>query len=315
MQRAPFRWYETAPLLLQKGSAETLIAMARQAEQSLQDEFGLPLGLVMIDTIAACAGFTKAGEENDNAVGQAIMNVLKAVAQALNCFVLGVDHFGKNLHAGTRGAFSKESAGDVVLACLGDKELSGTVTDTRLAVRKHRGGRQGQEYAFTLREVEAPEPDEDGDPITTMVVDWQPAGAPGAPGGAPPRPDPWVEGCHREDQRVGMSRLKRVLMDALAEYGVDQEIPSPLRVPTSPPPIGDGSGDAPVVRMVDQETVREVFYLCTPEDPRQTQYNRFTRARDRAEQRGLIQAGNIDGVTFLWLTRPDSEEDNREGGS
>ena len=44
MQRAPFRWYETAPMLLNKDAIETLIAMARQAEASLQQEFGLPLG-------------------------------------------------------------------------------------------------------------------------------------------------------------------------------------------------------------------------------------------------------------------------------
>jgi AAA domain/Archaeal holliday junction resolvase (hjc) len=88
MARAPFRWYETAPMLLHKGSIETLIAMAQQAEASLQQEFGLPLGLIVIDTIAACAGYTKTGDENDNAVGQAIMNVLKTVAQTLNCFVI-----------------------------------------------------------------------------------------------------------------------------------------------------------------------------------------------------------------------------------
>ena len=148
--------------------------MARQADASLQREFGLPLGLIIIDTIAACAGYARAGDENDPAAGQAVMNVLKAVAQALNCFVLGVDHFGKNLEAGTRGASSKEAAGDLVLACLGDKELCGSVINTRLAVRKNRGGRQGQEYPFTLRLVEAPEPDEDGEPINTMVVDWVP---------------------------------------------------------------------------------------------------------------------------------------------
>src|SRR5512133_642453 len=151
--------------------------MARQAEASLEKEFGLPLGLIGIDTIAACAGYNRAGDEYDNAVGQAVMNVLKAVAQELKCFVLGIDHFGKDLLAGTRGASSKESSGDVVLACLGDKQVSGSVTNTRLAVRKHRGGKQGQEYPFTLRVVEAPEPDEDGDPVTTMVVDWLPPGA------------------------------------------------------------------------------------------------------------------------------------------
>ena len=122
------------------------------------------------------------------------MNVLKAVAQAIGCFVLGVDHFGKNLQAGTRGASSKESAVIVVLACLGEKELSGSVTNTRLAVRKHRGGRQGQEFPFTLRMVEAPEPDEDGDPITTMVVDWQPAGGCRSPAR---RPDPWANAAGR----------------------------------------------------------------------------------------------------------------------
>jgi RecA-family ATPase len=173
MTRAPVRWYETAPMLLHKGSVETLIAMARQADDSLQREFGLPLGLIAIDTIAACAGYARAGDENDPATGQAVMNVLKAAAQAMNCFVLGVDHFGKNLDAGTRGASSKESAGDLVLACLGKKELSGNVVNTRLAVRKNRGGRQGQEYPFTLRTVDAPEPDEDGDPVSTMVVDWE----------------------------------------------------------------------------------------------------------------------------------------------
>src|SRR5262249_59069671 len=131
----------------------------------------------------------------DNAVGQAVMNVLKAVAQELGCFVLGIDHFGKNLEAGTRGASSKESSGDVVLACLGDKQLSGSVTNTRLAVRKNRGGRQGQEYPFSLREVEHPEKDEDGEAITTMVVDWVPLRAAGA---APPAPDPSPL-CRRQD--------------------------------------------------------------------------------------------------------------------
>ena len=37
MQRAPFRWYETVPMLLHKGSVETVIAMARQADASLQE--------------------------------------------------------------------------------------------------------------------------------------------------------------------------------------------------------------------------------------------------------------------------------------
>ena len=132
------------------------------------------------------------------------MNVLKAVAHELKCFVLGIDHFGKSLEAGTRGASSKESSSDVVLACLGDKQLSGSVTNTRLAVRKHRGGRQGQEYPFSLRLVEAPEKDEDGEPITTMVIDWSPPGTAPAPS-APD--DPWAK-PKRQDQRTAALRCR-----------------------------------------------------------------------------------------------------------
>ena len=297
MARAPFRWYETAPMLLHKGSIETLIAMAQQAEASLQQEFGLPLGLIVIDTIAACAGYTKTGDENDNAVGQAIMNVLKTVAQTLNCFVLAVDHFGKNLEAGTRGAYSRESAGDLVLACLGEKELSGSVTNTRLAVRKHRGGRQGQEYPFTLRIVEAPEPDEDGEPITTMVVDWQPV----PPGGhAQSEPDPWRQ-CHRQDQQTAVIRLKRELEAALADHGVELSIPP----------------DGPMARMVDQDLVRQQFYSHTPaEGSLEQKWNlrrmQFSRALGWAERKQLIGIAEIDGITYLRLSRPDPEPDEEE---
>ncbi len=299
MERAPFRWYETTPLLLQKGAAETLIAMARQADDSLQQEFGLPLGLIVIDTVAACAGYTRAGDENDPAAAQAVMNVLKALAQTLGCFVLGVDHFGKNVEAGTRGASSKESASDLVLACLGDKSLSGSVSNTRLAVRKNRGGQQGQEFPFTLRVVEAPEPDEDGEPITSMVVDWQP----NTPGGnqARPGPDPWAQ-SRRQDQRAAVLRLKRVLMGAMAEHGVEREIPP----------------DGPAAWMIDQEVVRGLFYAQTPADgtPKQkTDFRRkqFNRARDWAEAQELIASHEIDDVVYLRLCSHKAGDDNEEG--
>ena len=298
MQRAPFRWYETAPTLLQKDAIATLIAMAKQAEASLLEEFGLPLGLIVIDTIAACAGYARSGDENDPAAGQAVMNTLKAVAQALNCFVLGVDHFGKNLEAGTRGASSKEASCDVVLACLGDKELSGSVTNTRLAVRKNRGGQQGREYPFVLRAVNAPEPDEDGEPITTMVVDWVAA----PPGGAqpPPESNPWAQ-SRRQDQRTAVLRLQRVLMSILADQGVELPIPP----------------DGPVVRMVEQEIVRTEYFTRTPvdgspEQKRKARHMQFSRALAWAEDKQLIGVEEINDVTYLRLTRPDPEDDDEE---
>ena len=239
----------------------------------------------------------RAGDENNSAAAQTVMNVLKAIAETLGCFVLGVDHFGKNVKSGTRGSGAKESASDLVLACLGDKELNGSVTNTRLAVRKNRGGQQGQEYPFAPRVVEAPEPDEDGDPITTMVVDW----LPNTPNGnqARPEPDPWAVG-RRQDQRTAVLRLKRVLMDILADRGVDLPIPP----------------DGPTVRMIDQEIVREQFYSRTPAEgtpmqKRQLRYLQFKRALGRAEEQQLIGIEEINDVTYLWLSRPDREEDEQ----
>lgn len=292
MPRAPFRWYETAPVLLQKGAVEKLMAMARQAEASLIAEFGLPLGLIIIDTIVVSAGYPQPGAESDPAVTQTVMNVLKEVARQLSCFVLGVDHYGKDVAAGTRGSSAKEASADLVLACLGDRELSGSVTNTRLAVRKCRGGPQGQEFYFTVRKVQDPVPDEDGDPITTLVIDWV-----ATPAAAAAPQDPWAK-AKRQDQRTAALRLKRVLMAILAEEGVDLPIPP----------------DGPIVRMVDQKVVRKAFYACTPADGTPEQKGRFRRqkflaALDWAEQSQLISAGDINEVSYLWLARPEATDE------
>jgi hypothetical protein len=303
MRRAPFRWYEAAPTLLKPDAAPTLIAMARQAEASLQAEFGLPLGLIVIDTVAASAGYAQQGAESDAAVAGHILRVFAQVAEACCCVVLGVDHFGKNPEGGTRGSSAKESNAELVLACLGERELSGQVRNTRLAVRKNKGGPQGQEYPFALRVVELGL-DEDGDPITTMVVDWQTGAAAGSsrtepragPAGRSPT-DVW-EQERKATSRQALVLLKRVLMSVLAKEGTD--------LPSAP--------DGPAVRMVDREIVREEFYARTaadgtPEQKREFRRQRFYRAVSRAEEKQLIGIREIGDTTYFWLAsaQPDEE--------
>ena len=179
--------------------------------------------------------------------------------------------------------------------------MSGNVVNTRLAVRKHKGGEQGLEFPFTLRTVEEPEPDEDGDPITTKVVDWLPAGTTaggacdGTGGAARPPRDPWAE-ARREDQRAALLRLKRALMAILADQGVDLPIPP----------------DGPVALMVAQELVRAEYYAHTPADgtPEQKHNIRrmqFNRSLAYAEGKQLIGVEEINNVTYLRLTRPPQE--------
>jgi hypothetical protein len=109
MPRAPFCWYETVPLLLHKDSVDKLVVMGQQAHAYFQKQFGLPLGLIIIDTMAVAAGYSEMGAENDSATVTAVMRVLKDTAERLACFVLGVDHYGKNIDAGLKGSVAKET--------------------------------------------------------------------------------------------------------------------------------------------------------------------------------------------------------------
>jgi hypothetical protein len=212
--------------------------------------------------------------------------------------VLGVAHYGKSLDAGTSGSLNKENSSDVVLACLGLRELSGSIVNSRLAIRKNRAGPQGQEHPFSLRLIEMGL-DEDGEPTKTMVVDWSPPGT--APEPLAPD-DPWGK-PKRQDQRTAVLRLKRVLMAIMAEQGVD--------LPAEP--------DGPAIRMVDQRLVREAFFIATPaEGDTQRQKDefrrkRFVRALDWAEDEELIGVGEINEVTYLWLRPRTQVEEDPEG--
>lgn len=83
-------------------------------------------------------------------------------------------------------------------------------------------------------------------------------------------------------------------MAVLAEHGVD--------LPTAP--------HGPIVRMVDQEIVRNEFYAQTPSDgtPEQKAWLRrkqFNRTCDWAEAQQLIGIREIESRVYFWLTRPE----------
>src|SRR6266481_2438184 len=99
------------------------------------------------------------------------MNALNAVSNATGALVLAVDHFGKSAETGTRGSSAKEAAADAIIACLGNRSEGGVMTNTRIALRKVRGGKQGTETGYVLKQVELGKY-EDGDPITSGIIEW-----------------------------------------------------------------------------------------------------------------------------------------------
>jgi AAA domain len=285
MTHAPISWRESCPTLLADGAMEQLTRLIQEASEGCKTRFGMTIGLVIIDVLADAAGYAKAGDENDPAACQKLLSVLHRAAEACDCFILAIDHFGKTIEAGTRGGSSKEASADIVLACLGEREVSGAVANPRLAFRKVRGGKSGQEFPFAPRVVPVLRPSEEGEDETTLVIDWQETGA------APNEDDQWENAAGRQAQaKLAMRTLRRAMMKLLAEHGVEKA-PEPGAIE---------------VRMIDQELVRQEFYENTAADgdakqKQNAKRQRFKRTLDRAEEQGLIGRRELERVTYLWF--------------
>jgi hypothetical protein len=289
MTRAPFAWTDQCPRLLDRDSVATLTAIAQQAAERMKTEFGLPLALIVIDTVIAAAGFSKSGDENDAAIGQTIMRQLASLAQATGAFVLGIDHFGKAAETGTRGSSAKEGAADVVLALLGEKAITGAVTDTRLALRKSRAGASGQEFPFSVRVIDLGV-DDSSRPTTSLVIDWLAGPSQGAPK---------AEGS---GWSKSLRLLQRALMNVLVDHGSDQR------------PFPDG----PIVRTVDVEVVRAEFYKSYAADgdakqKQNTKRQAFNRAVRDAQERSLICVRENGDTTWIWLVQKEPAPEDRGG--
>jgi hypothetical protein len=167
----PFAYRSDCPALTARGAADKLTIMVEEASKYFKDHFNVDPVLVFVDTIITAAGYAKSGDENDAALAQKVMSTLAGLSQKTETMVVGLDIFGKQAETGTRGSSAKEGHADVVLALLADRELSGAVANTRLALRKVREGAAGLELPFTPKKVELGT-DPDGDPITRIVVEW-----------------------------------------------------------------------------------------------------------------------------------------------
>jgi hypothetical protein len=285
-ERAPFAWLtpEKLPLkLLDPDSVKDFIARAQAINARMRKRFGLPLALILIDTVIATAGFKKSGDEDDAVVGAELIKALKEISQQTGAFCLGVDHFGKAAETGTRGTSAKEDNADVVLATLGDRSLAGVVSNAKLAVRKVRGGTAGREFGFTTEIVHTKKLDRKGREITTLKIKWSDGNATTTAG----TKDPWSK---------SLRLLRRVLMNLLVDHGKD------LR------PYADG----PIVRAIDKELVRAEFYKDYPADgdthqKRQIARNRaLNRSINDAQAAGLIGVREIDLVQYLWLIKAET---------
>jgi AAA domain len=281
---APFVWTESCPILSEKNAVKRLTAMATAAAAQLKERFDLPLVLIAIDTIVAAAGHTREGADNDTTASQVIMRVMAQLARNMNCFVVGLEHFGKDVNTGTRGSSVKEGSTDVVVAMLGEKNTAGQITNTRLALRKRRGGENGLEFPFKGRVVDMGT-DTRGKQMSTLVLDW------GVKDEAPKAAkDDWGNG-------KGLRLLRQAMMGLLVDCGKE------IR------PWAEG----PTVRALDAELVRAEFYKgyfaegATPAAKQTARRQAFHRAVAAAADKGVIVTRVMGETTYVWLTTKGDE--------
>ena len=264
--RLPFAMAQECPRLLDRSATRDLICIAMPAAKRMETEFHRFLSVIIIDTLAAAALFN---DETDNAEAHKVLGLLDAIARELKCLVVAVDHFGKDVQTGTRGASAKEDRADTVLAVLGDKELSGRVINPRMAIRKVRGAKTGGEVPFGMQTVEA------ADGETTLVVDWRAERRDDAP-----RKQPWPTAlCVFRDALLAS-------LDGATERHV--------------------FGDGPLVKAVNHESVRAQFYrryAADGDSERKRQVARrqaFNRGLAYARERNLIGTEVSEDVTWVW---------------
>lgn len=280
--RLPFAWIEECPRLLDADAVPQLVTVAKMAAEHLLEAFDLPLALIVIDTVAAGAGFM---DENSAAETQRVMNAMEALSHQTGAFVLGVDHFGKAVETGTRGSSAKEAAADVVLAMLASRDETGTISNTRMAIRKVRGGRCGYEIPYALEVITVGET-YDREPITTCIVNWQ-----------TDRISAAATAVAKERWPTSLKVFRQALTTALDEHGIRAW------------PFGKEGAE---VRAVALQSVKLGFSTIYPADgddeAKRVEAKRkaFKRAVETCLNRSLIGSVALNGVDHLWL-QPDTD--------
>lgn len=276
--RLPFAWIEECPRLLDADAVPQLVAVAKMAAEHLAEAFDLPLALIVIDTVAAGAGFM---DENSAAETQRVMNAMEALSHQTGAFVLGVDHFGKAVETGTRGSSAKEAAADVVLAMLASRDEAGTISNTRMAIRKVRGGRCGYEIPYALEVITVGET-YDREPITTCIVNWE-----------TDRISAAAVTVTKERWPTSLRVLQVAMRNALAGHGFKAR------------PFGN---EGPEVDAVQQTHVRDEFAASYPADgdtsAQRTEAKKkaFQRAVKTAQAKELICVRDLQGIDHFWFT-------------
>lgn len=152
LERVPLAVLTRGPNLISGTDFETLAAQLA----SLQQEAGLPLTLVVFDTLSRSM---PGGDENKAEDMTRAIQAADHLRDQFNCATVFVHHSGKQIDNGARGHSSLFAAADLVLQ----------VVDGQAKVEKVRDGVSGELFPFVLEPVEIGL-DADGDAVMTCLL-------------------------------------------------------------------------------------------------------------------------------------------------
>jgi Bifunctional DNA primase/polymerase, N-terminal/AAA domain len=263
------------PNLLTEGGVRELLAAAAQANERMEREFGVPLRLIIVDTLIA--GF-QIDSWNDPAQTGKVMSALENVANYTGTTVLGIHHHGKDISRGPAGSYALTAASDFILTAFRDVDDDGNVSRRWLSVTKQRDGETGWSCEFELEQCRIGT-DRDGEGIFVGYV----------------KPLTETAGIGRPRKKAkakSSEAFKQAFDQASDEFGQNRL-------------TAQGT-----VVSVSIERVREIFLQNykskgSAEKKAEAARKAFPRALEEARRSGMFESEKSGGTEYVWLARAE----------
>ena len=163
----PIARTSTIPDFTKAEEVREFIAKLKRIKARMQEEHGVRMGVIFIDTLAAVFNMK---DENDNAEAARIIRAMKVIGEELDVLMIPIHHYGKSADTGLRGASAWRAGPDVVLSVTAERNnLTGETWGHMLSLAKSRVSEEGPISSFSLRKWVLGY-DEDGDEIASCFV-------------------------------------------------------------------------------------------------------------------------------------------------
>lgn len=271
--KLPIAWIKQLPDFSNPAGIKLFEQQLIELDKRFRGDFGMRLGMVPIDTVAACFSMK---DEDDNAEATKVSNVMRSIGETTGALMAPVHHFGKNPESGLRGASAWRGSADVVEGVLADLDpLTGRASNRELVCIKARDGEQGPISPFELEFVQLGH-DTDGEPYGSCAV-------------VP------ITGQSRFDKTASLSKGQKALQDAITE-ALDRN--GKNIEPRA------GMGLVKAVKVTDVRIEFDRRYVTDQSDQDKAYDAKrmaFKRSLDRLPS-SQFGAGSAEGADWIWRT-------------